>query len=319
MADCRENIGKIICVVGPTASGKSALAVELAKAFGGEIVSCDSMQLYRGMDIGTAKIKPEEMCSVPHHLLDILDVGDAFSVSDYVRLAEKCAAEIAGRGNLPIFCGGTGLYIDSFTSGIAFGEYNALPEYRTELEAYAEKNGAQALYDMLAAVDAESAEKIEPSNVKRIIRALEVYKATGTPISVWNRKAVENAKPKDALYIGITYKDRQKLYERIDKRVDLMLENGIVAETERLCRMGIRESSTAGQAIGYKEFYPYLDGEATLDECVERLKINSRHYAKRQLTWFGRNQNIKWVYPDENGTESAVTTALSYCGEFLGK
>lgn len=317
MTELENRIGKIICVVGPTASGKSALAVRLAEELCGEVVGCDSMQLYRGMDIGTAKATKEEMHGIPHHMLDILEVSEAFSVSDYVDLAEKCASDICSRGKIPIFCGGTGLYIDSFTSGLAFGEYGSLPEYRAELEEYASQNGAEALHGLLSEADPESAEKIPFANVKRVIRALEVYKATGTPISVWNRRAVENAKPKDALYIGITYRDRQKLYDRIDKRCDIMLENGILAETERLCKMGLRQSSTAGQAIGYKEFYPYLDGTAALDECVERLKINSRRYAKRQLTWFGRNEKIKWIYPDENGTEEAQSTAIRLCREFL--
>lgn len=312
-----ENIGKIICVVGPTASGKSALAVEIAKQFDGEIVSCDSMQLYRAMDVGTAKICKEEMRGIPHHMLDIIDISDEFSVSDYVDLAEKTALDIRNRGKLPIFCGGTGLYIDSFVSGMQFGEYGSLPEYRAELEAYAAENGCEKLHAMLLECDAEAAEKIAPENVKRVIRALEVFKATGEPISIWNKRAYENAKPKYALYIGITYSDRQKLYDRIDKRVDMMLEAGIVEETRRLVDMGIRQSKTAGQAIGYKEFYPYFDGEMSLEECIERLKINSRHYAKRQLTWFNRNKAVKWVYPDVDINGIYIEKAIDFCKEFL--
>ena len=203
-----EKIGKIVCVVGPTASGKSDLAVKIAKAFDGEVVSCDSMQLYRGMDIGTAKANTCEMDGVPHHLIDIIDICDEFSVSDYVTLAEQTAMEIRSRGKLPVFCGGTGLYIDSFVSGMEFGEYNSLPDYRRELEEYAEKEGCEKLHEMLKECDATAAEKIEPANIKRVIRALEVYKATGMPISVWNDRAYENATPKDALYIGITFLDR---------------------------------------------------------------------------------------------------------------
>ena len=310
-----EKIGKVICVVGPTASGKSALAVKLAKVFDGEVVSCDSMQLYKHMDVGTAKATADEMDGVAHHLLDIVDISDEFSVSDYVDMAEKAAIDIKERGKLPIFCGGTGLYIDAFTSGMEFGEYGSLPEYRTELEKFAEDNGCEKLHDMLKKCDPEAAEKTDAANVKRVIRALEVFKATGEPISVWNKRALENAKPKDALYIGITYADRSKLYERIDKRVDIMLENGIVEETRKLVAMGLRDSKTAGQAIGYKEFYPYLDGEVSLDECVERLKINSRHYAKRQLTWFNRNKNVYWVYPDAD--DDYVKKAIDACKEFL--
>ena len=309
--------GKIICVVGPTASGKSALAIELAKSFNGEIISCDSMQLYKNMDVGTAKVTKEEMCGIPHHLLDIMDIMDEFSVSDYVDIAEKTVIDVKSRGKLPIFCGGTGLYIDSFVSGMQFGEYGSLPEYRTELEAYAAENGCQALHEMLSACDAAAAEKIAPENVKRVIRALEVFKATGEPISVWNKRAYENAKPKDALYIGITYCDRQKLYDRIDQRVEIMLENGIVDETRKLVEMGIKKSKTAGQAIGYKEFYPYIEGESSLEECVERLKINSRHYAKRQLTWFNRNKNVRWVYPDEGTVGEYIVKAFNYCKDFL--
>lgn len=312
-----ERIGKIICVVGPTASGKSSLAVKIAECFGGEVISCDSMQLYRGMDIGTAKATPEEMKGIPHHLLDIIDIDAQYSVSDYVADAEKTALDIRSRGKLPVFCGGTGLYIDSFCLGLDFGEYGSLPEYRTELEAFAALNGCEKLHDMLKASDPEAAEKIECANVKRVIRALEVYKATGTPISVWNKRALENAKPKDALYIGISYLDRNILYERIEKRVEIMVQNGIIEETKRLIEAGIRNSKTAGQAIGYKEFYPYIDGEASLEECIEKLKINSRHYAKRQLTWFNRNKNVKWVYPDSDDGKDFVDIAIGYCKEFL--
>ena len=312
-----DDMGKIVCVVGPTASGKSKLAVEIAKAFNGEVISCDSMQLYKEMDIGTAKSTAKEMDGVPHHLLDIIDIGDEFSVSDYVNVARKTAVDVNTRGKLPVFCGGTGLYIDSLTSGMEFGEYGSLPEYRKELEDFAEVNGFMKLHDMLKVCDPDAAEKVMPENVKRVIRALEVFKATGEPISVWNKRALENAKPADALYIGITFNDRQKLYDRIDKRVDIMVELGIVEETKKLIGMGLRNSKTAGQAIGYKEFYPYIDGEASLDECIERLKINSRHYAKRQLTWFNRNKNVKWVYADCNESCSYVETALNYCRTFL--
>jgi len=312
-----ERIGKIICVVGPTASGKSSLAVKISEHFDGEVISCDSMQLYRGMDIGTAKATPEEMKGIPHHLLDIIDIDAQYSVSDYVADAERTALDIRSRGKLPVFCGGTGLYIDSFCSGLDFGEYGSLPEYRAELEEFAAVNGCEKLHDMLKVCDPEAAEKIECANVKRVIRALEVYRATGTPISVWNKRALENAKPKDALYIGISYLDRNILYERIEKRVDIMVQNGIIEETRRLIEAGIRYSKTAGQAIGYKEFYPYIDGEASLEECIEKLKINSRHYAKRQLTWFNRNKNVKWVYPDSDDGKAFVDTAIGYCKDFL--
>lgn len=314
-----DEIGKIICVVGPTASGKSNLAVKIARAFDGEVISCDSMQLYKGMDIGTAKANDEEMEGVPHHLLDILDIEEDFCVSDYVRLADEASRKVRGKGKLPVFCGGTGLYIDSFVSGIEFGEYENLPEYRAELEEYARVNGSKSLHCLLEECDPVSAANIEPANVKRVIRALEVYKATGEPISLWNKRAVENARPKEALYIGIAFRDRKKLYDRIDRRVDIMMENGIVEEARQLCELGLRNSKTAGQAIGYKEFYPYFDNEATLEECVERLKINSRHYAKRQLTWFNRNKSINWVYPDDDMEGGYVNYALDLCEKFLAK
>ena len=311
----RQN--KIICVVGPTASGKSDLAVRIAKEFDGEIISCDSMQLYRGMDIGTAKATEDEMEGISHHLLDIVELTEEFSVSDYVKLADECVKKIMSREKLPVFCGGTGLYIDSYISGMSFGEYENLPEYRKELEDFAKQNGAEALHKMLEECDREAAEKIEYANVKRVIRALEVYKATGVPISQWNRQAKENAKPKDALYIGITFEDRQKLYERIDKRVDIMLEKGLLEETRRLISEGLRSSATASQAIGYKELYPYFDGQAVLGECVERLKINSRHYAKRQLTWFTRNKAVKWIYADGKAKDEIAAEAFGLCRAYL--
>lgn len=310
---------KMICVVGPTASGKTNLSVNIALQFNAEIVSCDSMQLYKGMNIGTAKVTKEEMCAVPHHLLDILDISQEFSVSDYVKVADECVKDIRRRGKLPVFCGGTGLYIDSYVSGMEFGEYENLPEYRKELEMFAAENGPDALHDMLYKCDPEAAEKTDAANVKRVIRALEVFKATGIPVSQWNKKTKENAVKKDALYIGVAFSDRQKLYDRINKRIDSMIENGLLEETQKLISLGIRNTTTAGQAIGYKELYPYFDGESTLEECIERLKINTRHYAKRQLTWFMRNKDIKWLYADQNSKEELVGKAIEICSEYLLK
>ncbi len=306
---------KIVCVVGPTAAGKSELAMRICKQFDGEIISCDSMQIYKKMDIGTAKPSKEDMQAVKHHLIDIIDVNETFSVSDYVNLAEECVNDITSRNKLPVFCGGTGLYVDSFTQGIDFGEYEALPEYRRELEEYAEKNGKEALWKMLQEVDEESAKKTESANVKRVIRALEVYKATGTPISKWNERAKENAVKKDALYIGVSCKNRDILYDRINNRVDNMIKNGLVGEAKTLFDEGIENTLTAGQAIGYKEFFPYFRGQASLKECVERLKINSRHYAKRQLTWFSRNKSIVWLYMDEE--KNAENRAFDEIESFL--
>ena len=306
---------KIICVVGPTAAGKSDLALKICKKFDGEIISCDSMQIYRKMDVGTAKPSKDEMLSVKHHMVDIIDIQDTFSVSDYVDMAEECVKEILSGNKLPVFCGGTGLYIDSFVEGIDFGEYEKLPEYRKELEEYAEKNGKEALWQMLFDVDEKSAGNINSANVKRVIRALEVYKATGKPISFWNERAKENAVKKNALYIGVSYEDRSILYDKINKRVDKMMENGLEQEARALFESGLEKTATAGQAIGYKEFYPYFKGEASLEECVERLKINSRHYAKRQLTWFSRNKSIMWLYRD--GKDNVEKAAFDEIEAFL--
>lgn len=309
---------KIICVVGPTASGKSALAVDISKMLDAEIISCDSMQLYKGMDIGTAKSTKEEMQGIKHHLIDILEIDEQFSVSDYVKLADVCVKDVFARDKRAVFCGGTGLYIDSYISGISFGDYDSLPEYRLELEEFAKTKGAAALHEMLEKIDADAAQKIDKENIKRVIRALEVYKATGITITEWNKKALSEAKKKDALYIGLTYTDRSVLYERIEKRVDKMLEMGLLEETERLINKGLRTTQTAGQAIGYKEFYPYFDGVSSLAECIERLKINSRQYAKRQLTWFSRNKDIVWIDASLDEKQK-LDKAKQVCLEFLNK
>ena len=308
---------KMLCVVGPTASGKSALAVQLAKALDGEVISCDSMQLYRGMDIGTAKSTQEEMDGIPLHLTDVFDIHEPFCVTDYTALAEEAVRDVASRGHVPIFCGGTGLYIDTFVKGLAIAEYDNVPGVREELEAYAKKNGAAALHDRLRDVDPASADAIEPNNVRRVVRALEVYRSTGVPASELNRRSVENARPKRALYIGLAYHDRAALYERIDRRVDVMMSAGLLDETKRLVDCGLRETKTAGQAIGYKEFYPYLDGEASLDECVAVLKAHSRQYAKRQMTWFTRNPAVHFLYRDELDDTALSRAACTLADDFL--
>lgn len=302
-----------ICVVGPTASGKSALAVRLAECLDGEILSCDSMQLYRGMDIGTAKATDRERRGIPHHFLDILDIHEPFSVSDYVSLAKVCTNELFSRGKTPIFCGGTGLYVDSFVSGLSFAEQSIRPGLREELTAYALQNGAAALHERLEKLDPVCASCIEPQNVKRVVRALEICISTGEPMSLWQERAKNAATPRKAVYIGLTFKDREKLYERIDRRVDAMMEAGLLDEVRRLTEAGLRDAPTAGQAIGYKEFYPFLDGQATLAECVERLKINSRHYAKRQLTWFSRNPHTHFFAVDEMLPDELFEKSLAVC------
>ncbi len=311
---------RMIAVVGPTASGKSSLALEVAKSYSGEIVSCDSMQLYRNMDIGTAKPTKDEMKSVKHHLIDILNLNQDYSVSDYVRDAEIAYNDIISRGKLPVFCGGTGLYIDSFISGVKFAQYETegFEEIRNKLYEIAQNNGKEYLHQELLKIDPEIANNTSPENVKRVIRALEVYKITGITLSEWNKRSMENVQKKNALIIGINFEDRQDLYDRIEKRVDIMLKDGILDETKRLIDMGIKDSKTASQAIGYKEFYPYFDGIKTIDECIEALKINTRHYAKRQLTWFKRNPDIKWITRDKCDTEQTVIEkAFALVDEFL--
>lgn len=310
---------KIICVVGPTASGKSALAVDIALHFGGEVISCDSMQVYKNMNIGTAKTTESEMKGVAHHLIDILDINQKFSVSDYVRLASDCVSDVQNRGKLPVFCGGTGLYIDSFIKGIEFGEYQVDPDLAKKYQEIVSTSGFESLHNLLKSVDPESAEKIQPENVKRVMRALEVSESTGIPMSRWNRLQLEKAVKRDALYIGLTFENRSVLYDRINKRVDDMMRAGLLEEAYGLVQSGIESSPTAGQAIGYKEFYPYFKGEAQLDECVERLKINSRHYAKRQITWFSANKEIMTIAVDSMTKEDVCRRAFEMCERYLDK
>ncbi len=308
---------KMVAVVGPTASGKSALAVDIAKKFGGEVVSCDSMQIYKRMNIGTAKPTKEEMDGVCHHLIDFLEPGIGYSVSDYVEDAARVVKELESREILPVFCGGTGLYITSFLSGIEFDSFENDSEVHKRVTEFLEQNGSEALYNRLCEIDRESAEAIDKNNVKRVLRAVEVYETTGVCASEWNRRSKENAKPKDCLVIGLDFEDRQKLYDRIDKRVDIMLESGLLSEAKSLYDEGVLDTKTASQAIAYKEFLPYFRGEMTLEECIEILKRNSRRYAKRQLTWFKRNTDIKWIYRDSLTDDEIRTKAYSLVSEYL--
>ncbi len=308
---------RIVCVVGPTASGKSALAVSLAERFGGEVVSFDSMQVYRGMNIGTAKSTDREMRGIPLHLTDVADIHEPFSVSDYVERAEDVTRMLWERRKLPVFCGGTGLYIDAFLSGVRFADYEDDPACREALRDFANENGADALFERLEKVDPEAAKGIPRQNVKRVTRALEVYELTGKTFTEWNKESLLAAKPKKALCIGLRFAEREKLYERINDRVDGMIKAGLVGETEKLIRRGLRETPTAGQAIGYKEFYPYFDGQATLDDCAETLKKNTRHYAKRQMTWFARNKNIRWLDVDVLSPEALTETAARLTEDYL--
>ena len=288
---------RIVAVAGPTASGKTALSVRLAKYYSGEIISADSMQIYKGMSIATAKPTKDEMQGIPHHLIDFLDPRESFSVSQYVKLAHEKAAEITARGNLPIICGGTGLYMRSFLENISFSEEETDESLRAALMEQYRTRGGQAMIEYIRTFDPETAQKLLPSNSKRIIRAIEIYKLTGKTMSRQILESRSEPSPYDIAAIGITYADRQKLYDRINKRVDIMMKNGLLEEAESFYKSEIGD--TASAAIGYKELKPYLDGEVSLEQAVDKLKQETRHYAKRQLTWFKRDKYIKWIEADK--------------------
>lgn len=300
---------KIICVVGATASGKTDLAVKLAKAVDGEIISADSMQVYKNMPIATAVATKEEQDGVPHHLVEFLNTDETFSVADYVELAKSKIAEITSRGRVPIVAGGTGLFVDSLVKNISFSEVGSNAEIRTEL---AEKSNEE-LYEKLLKLDPNAAVDIHPNNRKRVIRALELC-MSGTSKTEQNENSLLCDSPYDALYIGIGYKDRHKLYDRINKRVDLMFEAGLENEARQM--LG-KQGLTARQAIGHKELQPYIDGKITLDEAAENLKRETRRYAKRQLTWFRRNENINWLYADEMSKDELVKKAVELVQKHL--
>ncbi len=297
---------KLIAIVGPTASGKTALAVNLAKRYNGEIVSADSMQIYKGMDIATAKPSISEREGIPHHLMDFLPPNQKFSVSQYVELAKKVINDILSRGKQPILCGGTGLYIRSLAENVQFTPEEMDETLRSELNKRYETEGGQVLLDELAQFDPETAILLHPHNNKRIIRAIEIYRTTGITMSEHIKQSKRTPSPYSLVAIGITYSDRQKLYDRINQRVDIMLEQGLIEETKQF--YAEEKSSTAAAAIGYKELKPYLDGMTDLSAAVEKLKQETRRYAKRQLTWFKRDEYIHWIYADlcNNVMEEAV-------------
>ena len=284
---------KILAIAGPTASGKTALSIELAKRYNGEIVSCDSMQIYKGMDIGTAKPTEEEKQGIPHYMIDIVSPDENFSVAEYVKLSREYIEDILRRGKLPVLTGGTGLYLDSVINNTKFSDAKEDAEYRDSLYALAEKEGNGAVHKLLEEIDPLSAEKIHENNLRRVIRALEIFKTTGKTMTQVNIES-ERETLYDALIIGIDM-DRELLYERINKRVDIMLESGLLDEVKALMNKGFDKSSTAFQAIGYKEFISYFEGEISFAEAVEKVKQESRRYAKRQMTWFRRNENINWI------------------------
>ena len=285
---------KLVILTGPTAVGKSKLSIELAKRIGGEIISADSMQVYKYMNIGTDKISKDKMGGVPHHLIDFLEPTEDFNVFMFQKLVKEKIAEIAARGNVPVLVGGTGFYIQAVLYDIDFTETDEDDKVRTLLEERAAKEGAHVLFEQLKQVDPESADIIHENNVKRVIRALEYYEKTGKPISEHNREQHEKVSPYDFRYFVLT-DDRKTLYSRIDKRVDQMMEEGLLQEVKDLEKLNIPKTATSMQSLGYREIIGYLNGEYDLDRAVYLIKLNTRHFAKRQLTWFRREKDVIWI------------------------
>lgn len=290
----------LLILTGPTAVGKTALSIRLAKELHGEIISADSMQVYRGMDIGSAKITTEEMDGVPHHLIDILDPMEDFNVARFQTLAKEAMEGIYRRGHLPIIVGGTGFYIQALLYDINFTENEDHSEIRKELEQLGEEKGNEFLHDMLAEFDPESAEAIHANNRKRVIRAIEFYRMTGQKISEHNEQEHAKESPYDFLYYVLTC-DRALMYERIEQRVDLMLDQGLVEEVKKLKSAGCARGLVSMQGLGYKEILDYLDGLTTLEEAVSILKRDTRHFAKRQITWFKRERDVRWLHLEDYG------------------
>lgn len=308
--DILENSIKIVSIVGPTASGKTKLAVKLAQKFNGEIVSADSMQIYKGMQIATAKPTVDETEGIKHHLIDFVSPDETYSVAMFVKDASRCIADIHSRGKLPFIVGGTGLYVDSLLNNITFSDEQRDEKLSLGLYKIFEEQGIDTLLEMLSKFDIESANRLKAErNPKRIIRAIEFYKTTGITITEQNEKSKLVKSPYSPIKIGINFKDRARLYERINERVDLMLENGLLDEAKDI--ISNKLSFTSVKAIGYKELMPYFNGEKTLDECVEKLKMETRRYAKRQITWFKRDLDINWLYSDEyNSFEELLVQAV---------
>ena len=297
-------MNNIICIAGPTASGKTALAVEIAKLTNGEVVSCDSMQIYKRMDIGTAKPTPDEMQGIPHHMIDVAEPDEDFSVSRYCCMAAPIVDDIVTRGKTAVIAGGTGLYMDSLIRGNDFAPFPSTGQ-RERLEAQADAEGMESMLNWLRSIDPEAAARLHLADRKRIIRALEVYLETGETITEHNRRTQALPPRYSPLWLGLDFTDRAELYRRIDLRVELMLEAGLVEEIQNLLASGIPEKCTAMQAIGYKEFVEALDGQCTIEEAAAQVQQSSRRYAKRQLTWFRRNKAMHWLLRDtgESGEE----------------
>lgn len=302
----------VITIVGVTASGKSELALRLCEHFGGEIISGDSMQIYRGMDIGTAKPTREETARIPHHLIDIADITEAFSVAVFIEKATQAAKEIAGRGKLPVVVGGTGLYIQLLLNGRMLPEMDSNEELRKELYEKAEKEGNRALHDYLKSVDPESAAAIHPNNVKRVVRALEIYLTSGITKTRQNQLSMQGESPFDYKLLYLSSPDRQLLYDRINARVDKMMAAGLEDEVRKLYARGLADTPTASQAIGYKEFFPYFEGKIDLNTVISDIKQHTRNYAKRQITFFNRMEN-KTIIDISAGSDAVFHKAVEVC------
>lgn len=308
----KNNKQPLLVVAGPTASGKTSLGIELAKLYNGEVISADSMQIYKGLDITTAKPTKEEMQEIPHHLISVINQDEAFCVADYVRLAKEKIAEISSRGRLPIIVGGTGLYISSLIDNINFDYVYTDEKVRNKLIEENKAVGNEAMLQKLMDIDPETAKTLHPNNITRIIRAIEVYLVSGIKFSENKELSRSEQSPYNSCIIGLNFEDRQKLYDRINLRVDIMMKNGMLEETSDVYKN--KTLKTAHQAIGYKELIPYFDGLLPLEDCVDKIKQESRRYAKRQLTWFRRDQRINWIYMDKIDEQSNI---ISECEKIV--
>ena len=306
---------KIIVICGPTASGKTGLSLLLAQQLNGEVISADSMQIYRNLDIGTAKATKEEQSIAPHHLVDILDPDEPYNVQQFVEMAGQIIEDICSRGKTPIIAGGTGLYIESLLNGIKFSDQPDNSRIKANLQQELTENGIEYMYNILKEIDPEYAATVHPNNTVRVLRAIEIYRLTGNTMSWQLANSKPSEKPYDYLIIGLNYTDRQKLYDNINKRVDIMVDDGVLSEAEYVYK-NKETFKTCVSAIGYKEFFPYFEGDSSLSECIDKLKQASRNYAKRQLTWFKRMKDVSWLYIDKDDYKDM---ALCSAKEFLGK
>lgn len=304
----------LIIITGPTAVGKTSLSIPLAKQIGGEIISADSMQVYKEMNIGTAKIKTEEMEGVPHHLIDVLYPDEEFHVVRFQQMAKKAMEQIYQNGHIPIVVGGTGFYIQALLYDIDFSKEEQATEFRLQMEQYAKKYGNEALHKKLELVDPVSAQKIHANNVKRVIRALEYYEQQKSPISEHNEIQAQKESPYDFLYFVLEH-DREVLYDRINRRVDQMMEEGLLLEVESLVKKGYTKELVSMQGIGYKEFFPYFEGECSLDDVIYKIKLDTRHFAKRQLTWFKREKEVIWLSKKDYTEEQLYEQILDMINE----